>query len=79
MILAMRKELLSIRNKIKIVSKKIRKYGPLGKIPMGAAMRVYFQDDDSASSVSSGSDEESEENSNSDSSSSNSSKDAKKK
>ena len=41
--------------KLRIVAKKIRKYGELGKIPMGASMRVYHENPDTDSSVSSAS------------------------
>ena len=47
-----RKELTATRAKLKIVQGKIRKYGELGKIPMGASMRTY-QEDSSDSSMSS--------------------------
>ena len=42
--------------KLRIVGKKIRRYGELGKIPMGASMRVYHENPESDSSVSSASD-----------------------
>ena len=47
-----------MRTKIKIVGKKIRKYGAIGKIPMGASMRIYHQNQDSESSISSSASEE---------------------
>ena len=47
-----RKELTATRAKLKIVQGKIRKYGELGKTPMGASMRTY-QEDSSDSSMSS--------------------------
>ena len=57
------------RTKLKIVSKKIRKYGQMGKIPMGASMRVYHENDDSDSSISSSGTSEQEEDTKSDNSS----------
>ena len=47
-----RKELTATRTKLRIVKKKIKKYGALGKIPMGASMRVYNEDSDSDASSS---------------------------
>ena len=53
----MRKELIATRAKIRIVGKKIKKYGAIGKIPMGASMRVYHEDPDTESSVTSASED----------------------
>ena len=39
--IVVRKRLTGTRTKLRIVQKKIKKYGELGKIPMGASMRVY--------------------------------------
>ena len=52
-----RKKLTATRTKLRIVQKKIKKYGELGKIPMGASMRVYqeFSESESSSSESSSS------------------------
>ena len=38
-----RKELTSSRNKLRIIKKKIKKFGDLGKIPMGASHRIYHE------------------------------------
>ena len=46
----MRKNLTSLRSKLKIVKRKIKKFGATGKIPMGAGMRVYYEHSDSSSS-----------------------------
>ena len=47
------------RTKLRIVQKKIKKYGELGKIPMGASMRVYQEESSSSeSSVESSSESE---------------------
>ena len=48
--LEMRKHLTAVRAKLRIVQKKIKKYGDLGKIPMGASMRVYQENSESSSS-----------------------------
>ena len=53
-----RKELTATRTKLRIVQKKIRKYGDMGKIPMGASMRVYEENSDSDSDSSSSTEEE---------------------
>ena len=50
-----RKKLNQTRVKLKIVQNKIKKYGALGKIPMGACMRVYREESDSSSDSSSSS------------------------
>lgn len=47
--------------KLRIVAKKIKKYGELGKIPMGASMRVYHENPDTDSSVSSASESSADE------------------
>ena len=54
----MRKHLTSLRAKLRILTKKIKKFGSTGKIPMGAAMRVYYEHSDSSSSDQSSSEEE---------------------
>lgn len=54
----MRKNLTSLRAKLRIITKKIKKFGSTGKIPMGAAMRVYYEHSDSSSSDQSSSEEE---------------------
>ena len=50
-----RKKLNQTRVKLKIVQNKIKKYGALGKIPMGACMRVYREESSSSSDSSSSS------------------------
>lgn len=52
-----RKDLTSIRSKLKIVKGKIKKFGALGKIPMGAAMRIYHEEESSDSEVTSSTEE----------------------
>ena len=48
-----RKDLTAVRSKIQIVKKKIKKLGAIGKIPMGASMRIYHEHSDSNSSMTS--------------------------
>lgn len=58
--IVIRKDLTSIRSKLKIVKGKIKKFGALGKIPMGAAMRIYHEEESTDSEVSSSTEEEEE-------------------
>lgn len=46
--LEIRKKLTTVRAKLIIVRKKIKKFGEMGKIPMGASMRTYNEDSDSS-------------------------------
>ena len=54
----LRKNLTSLRAKLRIITKKIKKFGNTGKIPMGAAMRVYYEHSDSSSTEQSSSEDE---------------------
>ena len=56
--IVIRKELTSTRSKLKVVQSKIKKFGALGKIPMGASMRVYQENSDEESSVQSSTEQE---------------------
>ena len=42
----LRRKMNKIRVNMKIISKKITKFGKMGKIPMSAAARIYHQDSD---------------------------------
>ena len=60
--LLLRRELNASRHKARIVEGKIKKHGRLGRIPMGAGIRVYNEDSDDDASSSSSSDSDSEKN-----------------
>ena len=54
-----RKKVNKLRVKLKTITKKLAKYGKVGKIPMGATSRIYYEnsdDDDSSASSDSESD-----------------------
>ena len=51
--LELRKKVNGLRVKLKVIAKKLRRYGRIGKIPMGAWTRIYYEnseDDDSSAS-----------------------------
>ena len=57
----LRKRVNALRVKLKTIAKKLAKYGKLGKIPMAAAARIYYENSsDDDSSASSGTESESE-------------------
>lgn len=63
--IVIRKELTGARNKLRIIRKKIKKFGEMGKIPMGAGHRIYHEQSSDSESSSAETSEEDLDSSNS--------------
>ena len=53
----LRRKLNALRIKMNTISKKLLKYGKIGKIPMGATNRIYYEASDGSESESSATDD----------------------